>query len=680
MSDFLLEIGTEEIPAGYLEPAVSALERLFRELFEGSETRTAYSLRRLVLFASGLPLKGEDSVERVRGPRSRIAFKDGKPTKAGEGFARSQGVPVGEIIVEGEYCYAEKVIPARSTREILAEELPRIIVSLPFPKTMQWGTGVSFARPIRWVVAILDDEVVEFEVGGVRSGRETRGHRFLSPEAFELRTPSFEEYRQELKSRFVIVDPEERREFLRERVSALLAKYCAELEDEELLVENANMVEYPNAVEGEFEERFLRVPADVIVTAMKHHQYYFPVRVGSELLPRFVACVDRAEPSDKVREGHERVLKARLADSEFFWEEDKKVPLESLVPRLASILYQNRLGNYLDRTQRLRRLAVEVGKMMGFERGKLELADRSAELCKADLLTQMVGEFPELQGVMGGEYARIQGEPEEVAQAIRQHYLPRSARDPLPESEIGVALSLADKLDAVVGCMAVGTVPTGSEDPYALRRHTLGILRLILEKELKLSLSRLAEKALMGLPQGMRERQVMGKVLEFFGERLYHILLDRGYEYDIIQGALHSGFDDVLDLVKRVDALSELSRSTIWTDLVITVERTHNITKGVEVKGKPEEKLFETPEEEELWKLYREHSGEIHKLIDSGSYIEVSKVYCKVFAEPVHRFFDRVFVNVENAEVRLNRMKLLRTINLLYSEKVADLSEVRREN
>lgn len=686
--DFLLEIGVEELPASYIAPALSQLEAGFRKRIDQARlgveaTVTGGTPRRLTLGAGGIPERQEDVAEEVTGPPANVAFdEDGQPTRAAIGFAKGQGVDVADLRIKetpkGGYCVAEKHVEGRPAAELLGEILPELIRGIRFPKSMRWEpSGLTFARPIRWIVALCSESVVPFELAGVSSGRTTRGHAFMAPEPFDIPSASFEGYAAALRERSVLVDRTERREELRKRVDAVMARHGSRCADEELLEEVNEMAEYPGAVEGAFNADYLSVPAEVIVEAMKEHQKYFPIYdPQGALLPQFVAATNRSdEHSAEARVGNERVLEARLADAKFFWDTDRKTTLESKRPGLGDVAFQERLGSYIARTERMARLAEAVARDLGLTGEQAAMARRAAHLCKVDLVTLMVGEFPKLQGIMGREYARVDGEPEPVATAIAEHYMPRYADDALPQGEVAIALSLADRLDAIAGCFAVGLIPTGSQDPYALRRLALGVIRIAREHQLTFSLGETARQAIEGLPADVKAGDdVSSQVLSFFRDRLYQTCTDEGFRYDIVNAVLAAGYDDVCDVLERLRVLTELSTTPQWAALVTVVERTFNIGKKVEVEGPTDPALLEDAEERRLWEELQANQTEIRTLIDLRQYRDASLRYHDVFAEPVHAFFDQVFVNVDDERVRDNRLRLLKEANVLYSERVADLA------
>jgi glycyl-tRNA synthetase beta chain len=703
MVDFLLELGTEEIPAFYIEPACSdLLERILSALEEeglidraggtADGARTAATPRRLAIFVPGLPERQPDREEDVSGPPERAAFdKDGNPTKAAIGFARGQGAEVGAIEIretpKGRYCFVHKKIAGQATAAVLSRVVPDILPAVHFPKSMRWSVAgspraveaLSFARPIRSMVALLGEEVVPFTVNGVAAGRTVFGHPFLAPGPIEIGNADFGAYIATLRERFVIADVEERRGLVRDGVIDVLKKHDSSLEEDGLVDEVTNLVEFPVVVEGSFDESYLVLPAEVIKSAMMDHQRYFPVESGKgRLAARFVTVTNRGpEHAAGIREGNERVLAARLADAAFFLKEDRKLSLADRVEDLAGIVYQEKLGTYLARVERLEKLAAFLADVIGLSAEEKTACTRAARLCKCDLTTEMVGEFPNLQGIVGREYALRDGETPVVAAALEEHYLPAFAGDRLPASAVGKVLALAEKCDTIVGCFAAGLSPTGSQDPYGLRRQALGILRIILEGNLNISLRETFHFAAGNLPEGLPSAELLeSRVLDFFWDRLYNVFFDKGYRYDLIKAALATGFDDIHVFRKRLDALRILADEPGWVELVTVVQRTFNIFKKAGEVGAVNEECLEAAEEKEVFRVYKECEPEFRTLIDKGDYAAASREFAKRFVKPVHSFFEKVFVNVDDEDVKNNRLALMKSLNRLYAVNIADLSEV----
>ncbi|HHT9138832.1 MAG TPA: glycine--tRNA ligase subunit beta [Candidatus Wunengus sp. YC60] len=701
MTDLLFEISTEEIPAGYIEPAINQMKTLFTEQAKKHrlEMHSIYSTgtpRRLTLFAKGLPQKQESVTEEILGPSAAVAFdKAGNPTKAGLGFAKSQGIDIKDLQIKktpkGEYCFAVRKIEGQETLKILPDILITVIRHISFPKSMKWkGNGLFFARPVRSLLALFGDQVVPVEINGINAGKFIFGHPFLSGKKIEISQANWELYKGLLKQEKVVVDITERREALRAKITQLMTPYGATIDDEELLDEVTNLVEYPNAIECSFDEEFLDIPADVIETSMKEHQRYFPIRKkGGKLLNKFIAVLNRNESNaDTAIRGNERVLKARLSDARFFWKEDRKIPLIKRVEDLKNLAFLEKLGNYYDRANRIIKLSKYISTQLMLPHEEIELVKRAAELSKADLLTQMVGEFPSLQGIMGREYAGWDGEEKPVAIAIAEHYMPRYATDNIPASKIGAIVGLADKFDTISSCFALDLIPTGSQDPYSLRRHTYGIIRIIEEHGFTLDLKETLYTSLDLLPMFEQKTdsryhpvildKLVPKIKEFFKDRLYHTNIERGYRYDLVNAILNAGigFDDVHNFLQRLKVISHISQEKWWPDLVTVVERTFNIGKKAQCGGMVDKSLFTEAEEYELWTVYQKNRDKIQTLTDEKKYEEASHLYYDTFAKPVHTFFDRVFVNVEDEKIRNNRLSMMKEINDLYSKKIADLSQI----
>ena len=690
MSNLLLEIGTEEIPAGYIVPALKQMKELFEEQVKKNRLsidsiHTTGTPRRLVLFASGLPQNQEDIVQEVKGPSAKVAFdQSGAPTKAAVGFASSQGVKAEEMIVKdtskGKYCFAVKEIEGKKIFDLLPEMLTSVITSINFPKSMRWKSDkLYFARPIRTIMALFDKDVVNLELSGLKADRKTSGHQFLSDNVLDILDADFELYKEQLKGEKVIVEIDERRDIIRKEINSLLSAYGTTLDEEELLEEVTNLVEFPGAVKCSFDEEFLAIPSEVIETSMKDHQRYFPVKDKTgKLLPEFIVITDR-EPGNGeiIRNGNERVLRARLADANFFWEEDKKTTLHDRLKDLEGVVFHEDMGSYLDRGERIGDLAYFIAETLDLSPDRLELVKRASSLCKTDLLTEMVGEFPKLQGIMGREYALVQGEDEEVARSIAEHYLPRFADDVLPETEIGIILSLADKFDLIAGCFAAGLIPTGSQDPYGLRRQSQGIIRILETKDLHLSLQKLFEKSLSNVtgicPDG-DSGKVYEQIIDFFKDRINNIYIDRGYRYDIVESVMKSGFNDISDLICRLEAITKISKTPIWQNLVAVVERTFNIGKNCESDGEVKEDLLEEEEERKLWAVYKKEKENLLKHVTPRRYEELSIEYNEAFAKPIHDFFEKVFVNVEDENIKKNRLLLVKKVNELYVKNIANLA------
>ncbi|HSD50968.1 MAG TPA: glycine--tRNA ligase subunit beta, partial [Candidatus Methylomirabilis sp.] len=584
--ELLFEIGTEEIPSGYMPPALEELKTVAGRLLQEhrltfTKIRTLGTPRRLTLFVDGLAEKQADARREVIGPTRAVAFDaEGKPTRAAEGFARAQGIPVGRLEVRtldrGQYVVAVLEEKGAPTPVVLLTILPKVVTSLSFPKFMRWAEGTfRFVRPIRWLLCIYGGRAVPVTIEGLQMKADTKtyGHRFLSPRGARVR--SFQEYLETLEEKFVIVDQERRKAMVRSLAKEAAAKVKGRaVLDDELVEMVANLVEYPTVVCGSFKREFLELPRDVIITPMRKHQRYFPVvDAAGKLLPHFVAISNmRTRDMDLIREGNERVLRARLNDAEFFYRDDRKLPLAERIPRLKDIIFQEKLGTVYDKVQRIVRLAGLIADRV--DPGCRPVSERAALLCKADLVTTMVKEFPNLQGTMGREYAHLSGEPPEVCQAIEEHYLPRFAGDRLPDSSAGAVVGLADRLDSIVGCFGIGLTPSGSEDPYALRRAALGVVQSILHRGFRASLGEMVDQARAGFSSMGRDAgSARSEVLDFLRGRTQVVLVDRGLPADVVDAVLAAASDDVADAARRAEALAVLRREADFGELSAAFKR-----------------------------------------------------------------------------------------------------------
>ena len=687
--DLLFEIGTEEIPARFIDGALRELKHLAEEglkrlglAHEG--IKTLGTPRRLALYVAGLSERQPDCTEEILGPPKKAAFDtEGNPTKAALGFAKKHGVKVEDLTVKemekGAYLCLKKTIPGKETFELLPAFLEELILKLPFPKSMRWGNyELRFARPIRWLLALYGRRVVPLKLAGLEAGAVTYGHRFMAPEPIEVE--DFVGYVRKLREAFVIVEPEERLARTKEEVvDAALSGGGEVLEDPELLKENANLVEFPYATLGSFDEKFLSLPRPVLITAMREHQRYFSV-VDKEgrLLPKFVA-VNNTRPEDPTTliKGHERVLKARLEDASFYFERDRKVPLAERVKELAQVGYHAKLGTLYDKTKRLEALSSWLARRLAPE--KEELARRAAWLAKADLVTELVQEFPSLQGVMGREYALISGEPEEVATAIYEHYLPVSAGTPIPKTVTGAIVALADKMDTLCAFFGIGERPTGAADPYGLRRAAYGVIEIILGHRFRLSLSEFIGQGLELLKDllELEPKEVLLEVKGFIGRRLEGALSARGFEDDLIRAVMGVGFDDLVDLEMRLEALKKVRQSPDFPALAVGFKRVMNMVKKLKKRLPFEEGLLVEEAERELHVAYKEVREKALPLITAGAYEEALLELLKL-KPAIDRFFDEVFVMVEDETLRRNRLALLQRLAELFLS-VADLSFLREE-
>jgi glycyl-tRNA synthetase beta chain len=682
--ELFLEIGTEEIPAAFLPRAMADMDSLIRKELQTArishgEIRTFATPRRLALHVNDVAGRQPDADVTAMGPAKKVAFDaDGKPTRAAEGFAKGQGVEVQDLTVieteKGEYVAVTKRLIGRPTAEILTEILPRLVGAIPFRKSMRWGDlDVRFARPIHWIVALFDGVVVPFTFGSVNSGSMSRGHRFMANAAFPVR--DFNHYLDECERHFVIPDPDKRMEIIRREVEqAARATGGRVLPDEDLLEQVTFLVEYPSVVCGSFPTDFLQVPREVLITSMREHQRYFSV-VDKEgkLLPHFITVNNTlAEDPAVVVKGNERVLRARLADARFFFDEDRKTSLEDRVEDLKGVVYQARLGTSYEKMERFRELAGRLADQLC--PGLKDKVLRAAYLCKADLVTGMVGEFPELQGVMGREYALYAHEDPDVATAIHQHYLPNQAGGELPTSSVGALVSIADKLDTICGCFGVGLIPTGTADPYALRRSALGIIAIVMDREYGVSLSGLIDSSLELLRDKLSREpaEVRSDVLEFFRGRYVNLMAGR-YPADVVDSAVAVAFDDLNDAAARIGALAEFKGRDDFEPLAVAFKRVCNMVKdGLDLPV--EEALFQEDAERELFIAFNGVAAVARGMIGTNDYLG-ALVEIAGLRGPVDAFFDRVMVMADDERVRDNRFALLTGISRLFGS-IADFSRL----
>jgi len=683
--EMLLEVGTEEIPSPFIPQALEAMEQILRKELESQrvdcgELKAMGTPRRIALFAELEQTQRPLERERIGPPKNAAFDAQGRPTKAALGFAQREGVRVEDLQIiqteKGEYLCVRRQEGGRPTHEILSEVLPRLITSIPFPKSMRWSDfEIRFARPIHWILALFDGQVVPFTLENVRSSSSTRGHRFLAPDPLEVK--GFTDYMEILRRAHVVVDPAQRKEMLRNEIRKAATNVGGTpMEDENLLEEVTYLVEYPVAVCGGFDDGYLELPNEVLICAMQHHQRYFPVvDKGGTLLPYFVAVSNtKTRNMDVVRQGNERVLRARLADAQFFFQEDQKAPLEEKVEALKGVIFQTKLGTSYEKVMRFRELALMLADDLA--PGEREVVARAAYLCKADLVSEMVGEFPQLQGVMGREYALRSGEGPIVAQVIYEHYLPKFAGDELPTHTAGDLVSIADKLDTIIGCFGVGLVPTGTSDPFALRRLALGIIHIILGKGYSISFSHIIRMGLKALIEKIERSpdEIEEDVLAFFRGRFANLLVSQGYPIDLVEAVLAVQKDHLVDARARVDALASFRGKPEFEPLAVAFKRVANILKKVEYSSETNPELFETPQEKELHARYLEISETFLSLMEKGDYGGAMVSLAKLRA-PVDEFFDNVLVMDENQTLRENRLALLGEICGLFSQ-VADFSRV----
>ncbi len=696
MSEALLfEIGTEELPAGEVEPAVEQLRTLVLSGLDGARlghagARTFATPRRLAVVVEAVAERSPDATRQALGPPVKAAFApDGSPTKAATRFAEAQGVALSALrrvqTPKGEYLAVEVTEPGRPASALLPALLGAAVQGIQFKKRMRWGdVEQSFARPVQWLLALHGQEVVPVVFADVKSGRMTLGHRFLSPGPFPVSHPR--DYPGLLERAQVLADVGVRKERIRnEAVEAARRAGGRIREDQGLLDQVTELVEWPSALLGSFEERHLDLPPEVLVQEMTSHQRYFPV-LGPDgrLLPRFVAISNTPvrDPALSLR-GYERVLRSRLSDARFFFDEDRKISLAARVPALERVVWQGKLGTYAEKVGRIRLLAAALTRAVGRPE-LLEVVDRAALLAKADLTTGMVGEFPELQGAMGREYALASGEPRAVAQAIADHYLPRGASDPVPADDPGALVGMADRLDTLAGLFALGKPPTASADPFGLRRACLGVVHLVLGRGYRLSLGAALDQALEGVGKklGLGAAPVAdarAQLLEFFRGRLRALWADRA-RADVVEAVLAAGFDDLLLARARLDAFAQVVGARDFTELAMAFKRVVNIVEkqGRDVSPEPADpRLFQEATETALSQAARRASGEVHRALAAED-APAALAAARALKGPVDAFFDQVLVMTDDRQVRENRVRLLREVAQVFAP-LADLSRIQAE-
>ena len=664
--DLLFEIGAEEIPAGFMPNILGQLKQLAETKLNDAhlpfESIATYGTpRRLALIVKGLADTSAEISERHKGPSASIAYDaDGNATKAAIGFARGKGLDVADLVVEDGYIYAETKTAGVPAKDIVTDMLPQLITGLNFPKSMHWGNlDAKFVRPVRWLVALLDEEVIPVEFATVKSGNVTRGHRFLGADEITIKNAA--SYVDTLKENFVMVDQDARRELISKQLHDMAASKNASIVwDDDLLEEINYLVEWPTALCGGFEESYLTLPDAAIITPMKDHQRYFPlVDQDGKLLPMFLTVRNGSDHSiEVVQAGNERVLRARLDDAKFFFNEDRKKPLIDRQDGLTKIVFQEGLGNLADKTERLLKLGRVFGEECGLHEDTAVVLERATELAKTDLTTGMVTEFTELQGVMGKEYALLDGESPEVAEAIFEQYLPRFAGDVLPQTEAGKVLSIIDKVDNIVATFSRGLIPTGSQDPYALRRQTIGILNILLGSEWNISL-RPIFKASMELLNVLAEKQdeLLDQVEEFFTLRLKNIFLDREVPHHVIDLLLSNNELSVADAEGLVNALLA-NRIDENVELVQAYTRMYNLVKDVEYTGVNSDLLKEDAEKE-LFEAASKASEASSAAWEAGDYDAVVAVPATL-VPAINKFFEDVMVMDKDEAIKANRLQLVR--------------------
>ena len=712
MSNFLLEVGTEELPASFVSSALDQWKKMIpaalEESFLSYEDIKFYGTpRRLAVLISGLPQRQPDREEEAKGPPAKAAFRDGKPTKAAMGFAASRGVSVEDLEVrdtgKGEFVFVQQTIPGRTTAELLKEQVTSWIFNLEGNRFMRWSDGeLRFPRPIRWLVTLLDGELLPITIENgsetCQSDRTSEGHRVLHPEIVSLNDA--QDYASALEKAYVAVDPGERRKTILQQVEKVAQSVSGYAEvNHDLLAEVVDLVEWPTAVVGRFDEEFLNLPTQVTITEMESHQRYFPVRpkAGSDALLPYFITVSNGDPakSELITQGNERVIRARLADGKFFFDADRKKPLEAYVPQLEAVTFEASLGSVLDKANRVVDIAALLSDQLGLSEQEKQLATRAAKLCKADLVTQMVGEFPELQGYIGQKYAAASGEPDAVADAIYEHYLPKGAGDTLPQTQTGQVVGIADRLDTLVSIFSIGKLPKGSSDPFALRRAANAIVNIVWEAGLPLNLQQALQQVVEEFAQrreGVETTALLTLLTDFFSQRVRTLLQDGlGIDYDLVNAAFGEDADyqaraltDLLDVRDRATFLQTIRDDGRLAKVYETVNRAAKLavkgeldTEALDPNGVVDLDLFEQPSE----KAFHDR---LKALVPQTEAARADRDYGKLLsgleeaAPTVADFFDgetSVMVMADDENVRRNRLNLLSLLRN-HARVLADFGEI----
>ncbi|RLC13939.1 MAG: glycine--tRNA ligase subunit beta [Deltaproteobacteria bacterium] len=688
MNTLLLEIGTEEIPAGYIRPALKTLSAsLLKKLTDArighGEAKIFGTPKRLAVAIADVSDKQESLAEEVLGPPEKVGFDEqGKSTVAAEKFAEKIGVPVDQLGIretkKGRYLCAERKEEGIATTAFLSGILPDVIRSVPFPKTMKWADyHLQFARPVQSVIAILGSEVIPFALENIRSGNTTVGHRFMSPDTVTIANP--DDYVEVLRAANVLADMEERKKLIEKEITKAADEAGGKvLQDDELVDIVNNLVEYPFPVIGRFDEEFLEVPDEVLITAMREHQKYFSIVDGDgKLMSCFIAVNNtRAKDMDLVATGHGRVIRARLADAQFFYRSDLKATFDAWVEKLNGVLFQAKLGSMHEKVLRVQ----QVGEFLADASGQSAIRDqvsRASWLCKADLVSQVVVEFPKLQGVMGRVYASVKGEHEDVASAIEEHYRPTRSGGKLPRTTTGALLAISDKIDSVCGCFSVGLAPTGASDPYALRRQGIGVVQIMLDKGFSFSLKGMIEKSLTLFGKD-DVQETTEAVYTFLQNRMSHLLAEEGFSKDVIAAIVDVSVDHVPHVWNRVRALEKLKAEPDFEPLAVAFKRVVNIIRksgdAGEIAAAVDESLFEDKSESALCAAYQDVKKKVSANLDQGLF-DQALLDIASLKNTVDAFFDRVMVMADDANVRNNRLGLLKHIADLFAT-FADFSKI----
>ncbi|MGL5312891.1 MAG: glycine--tRNA ligase subunit beta [Peptostreptococcaceae bacterium] len=685
MNNYLLfEVGVEELPSRFVSSTLDQIKNNLTKLF--NENRIAFenietygTPRRLTFIVKGISERQSDLEEEVKGPAKKIAIdENGNFTKPALGFMKSKGLKeedvVFKVVGKDEYIFGTIRQEGKETSEVLKSILPESVKMVVFPKSMRWGgKNMRFARPIRWMVTLLNDNVLEVDLEGIVSSNITKGHRFLGKS--EIEVSSLEDYLAKLEENYVILDQDRRKEMIKNQCIEVANSLGGEVEfDEDLLEEVTHLVEYPTAFYGEFDESYAKLPKEVVTTPMKEHQRYFPVLKDGKLLPNFIAVRNGNDfRIDNVKKGNEKVLVARLEDALFFYKEDTKRSLETYCDKLKNVVFQAKLGTVYDKTERIEELSCSILDILDLTNEK-EDAKRAAKLCKADLVTGMVFEFTELQGIMGREYAKVSGENEAVSEAIFEHYLPRFAGDILPKTNAGTALSIADKLDSIVGFFAIGIQPTGSQDPYALRRQALGVINILMDRKLHVNIKDLISAALDSYSNlEFNKEEVVGNVVEFFKERVKNLFRELGIRYDVIEAVLSSELDDVSDTYAKALELNNWLQKDELVEMLTAFNRVSTLAQKSEFAC-VNEALLKEEAEINLYNQFKDTKQKVNELLKDKKYSEALDSFASL-RPSIDAMFDSVMVMDKDEAIKNNRLGMLKQIyDTMLS--ICDLSKI----
>lgn len=671
-SDLLLEIGLEEIPARFVLDAANQLADRVRELLTeqhiGFGKIHVYSTpRRLAVLVEEVNEKQDDLHEEVKGPAKKIALdENGNWTKAAAGFTRGQGKTVDDIYfkeIDGtEYVHVAKHIQGRNTMDVLIN-LKEVITGLSFPKNMRWADfDLRYIRPIRWIIALYGSQILPIEITNVKASNKTYGHRFLGQ---EIVIRESKEYKTALLAQHVMVDYEERKAMILEQIHQLENEKNWHVPiDPDLLDEVSNLVEYPTVLFGSFEKEYLQLPEEVLITTMKEHQRYFPVKDESGRLLNYFITVRNGDANhlDNVRRGNEKVIRARLQDAVFFYEEDQKLSINDAINKLEKVVYHDQIGTYKEKLQRIKSLSQYILQQLPVSKEMQEHTLRAAEICKFDLVTQMVDEFPELQGIMGEKYAVIHGENPLVAKAINEHYMPKNADGELPETEAGAVVSIADKLDTIASIFSIGLIPSGSQDPYSLRRQATGVVQILANKGWNIDFTALLKESIKQTVKFSKrnEQEVFADMFSFFQLRFKHLLAEKGIRYDIVDAVLEAPIRDVKSLIEKAAILDHKKEEAGFKENVEALSRVINITKKFEEAIEIDPGLFENETESQLYEAYQQMKSQLYET-DPEQYYQLL-VRLK---NPINQFFDQTMVMVDAEQIRNNRLSLLKSLSNL---------------